>query len=128
MTWDSLKEGQRRTVEIIDGLPFGRIASLWIINGLPCYDRPHRIVRDIKLTAEPEPQPHRARPDVTLKKEFETLFDLLANVCDGTVDIETRHSLPFKLTVYRGRGGVDSVTNQNRNSRSCPCPVAGGGR
>ncbi len=104
MTRDSLKEGQRQTVEIIASLPFGRIERLWIINGLPCYDRPPRIVQDIKLGSESEPQPHRTSPDLTLRKEFETLFDLLRDVRNGTVDIETRHSLPFKLTVYRGHG------------------------
>ena len=104
MTWDSLKEGQRRIVEIIEALPFGRIEGLSVRDGLPCYDQAPRIVQDIKLGSELEPQPPRARPDLTLKKEFESLFDLLRDVRDGTVDIETRHSLPFRLTVCRGLG------------------------
>jgi hypothetical protein len=36
-----------------------------------------------------------------LKKEFESLFDQLNRLGDAVVDIEVRHSLPFRLVLER---------------------------
>ncbi len=101
MTKSSLNPGQRRTVEIIEALGFGVIERLLICGGLPCYEPEPRIVQAIKLHAEPERQPDRSYADLTLKKEFESLFDQLSRLRDGIVDIEVRHSLPFRLVLER---------------------------
>ena len=101
MTKSSLNSSQRRTVEIIEGLGFGVIERLLIRGGLPCYDREPRIVQAIKLDSEPDRQPDRSCIDLTLKKEFESLFDQLSRLRDGVVDIEVRHSLPFRLVLER---------------------------
>ena len=101
MTKSSLNPGQRRTVEIIEALGFGVIERLLIRAGLPCYEPEPRIVQTIKFESEPERQPADGDADVTLKKEFESLFDQLNRVRDGVVDIEVRHSLPFRLVLER---------------------------
>ncbi len=102
MTKSSLNPGQRQTVEIIEALGFGVIERLLIREGQPCYDRAPRIVEEIKLGSEPEQQqPDRCCADLKLKKEFENLFDQLSRLRDGVVDIEVRHSLPFRLVLER---------------------------
>jgi len=101
MTKSSLSPSQRRTVEIIEVLGFGVIERLLISGGLPCYDPEPRIVQAIKLGSEPERQPDHGHADLTLKKEFESLFDQLSRLRDGVVDIEVRHSLPFRLVLER---------------------------
>jgi hypothetical protein len=101
MTKSSLNPGQRRTVEIIESLCFGVIEHLLIRGGLPCYDPKPRIVQTIKLSSEPEKPPARSCADLTMKKEFETLFDQLSRLDDATVDIEIRHGLPFRLVLER---------------------------
>src|SRR6266478_8687525 len=101
MTRSSLNPDQRRTVEIIEALDFGAIEHLPIRGGLPCYEPEPRIVQAIKLDSEPERLPDRSHPDLTLKKEFENLFDQLSRLRDGTVDIEVRHSAPFRLVLER---------------------------
>jgi hypothetical protein len=101
MTKSSLSPSQRRTVEIIEALGFGVIERLLIRGGLPCYEPRPRIVQTIKLGSEPERQPNRSYADLTLKKEFESLFDQLSRLGDATVDIEIRHSLPFRLVLER---------------------------
>jgi hypothetical protein len=103
MTKSSLNPGQRQTVEIIEALGFGVIERLRIRGGLPCYEPEPRIVQTIKLESEPERQldDGDGDADFALKKEFESLFDQLSRLGDGTVDIEIRHSLPFRLVVER---------------------------
>ena len=101
MTKSSLNPGQRRIVEIIEALGFGVIEHLLIRGGLPCYEPEPRIVQAIKLDSEPERQPHDGQGDLTLKKEFESLFNQLSRLRDGIVDIEVRHSLPVRLVLER---------------------------
>jgi hypothetical protein len=101
MTRSSLDLSQRRTVEIIEFLIFGVIERLSIRGGLPCFDPEPRIVQTIKLDSESERQPDRGHADLTLRKEFESLFDRLSRLQDGVVDIEVRHSLPFRLVLER---------------------------
>jgi hypothetical protein len=101
MTKSSLEPNQRRIVEIIQALGFGVIERLLIRGGFPCYEPEPRIVQAIKLDSETERQPDRSRTDLTLKREFESLFDQLGRLCDGIVDIEVRHSLPVRLVLER---------------------------
>lgn len=101
MTKSCLNPGQRRTVDIIEALGFGVIERLLIRSGLPCYEPEPRIVQAIKLGSELERRPDRTDADLTLKKEFESLFDQLSQLGDATVDIEIRHSLPFRLVAER---------------------------
>jgi hypothetical protein len=68
---------------------------------MPCYEPEPRIVQAIKLDSETERQPDRSCSDLTLKKEFESLFDQLSRLGDATVDIEVRHSAPFRLVLER---------------------------
>lgn len=97
----SLNPAQRRTVEIIEALGFGVIERLSIRDGSPCYEPEPRIVQTIKLDSEPERQSDGGHADLTLKKEFESLFNQLTRLHDGVVDIEVRHSLPFRLVLER---------------------------
>jgi hypothetical protein len=101
MTKSSLNPVQRQTVEIIEALGFGVIERFLIRGGLPCYEPEPRIVQAIKLDSEPQWQPERGHADLTLKKEFESLFDQLSRLGDGIVDIEIRHSAPFRLVLER---------------------------
>jgi hypothetical protein len=101
MTRSSLNPDQRRTVEIIEALGFGVIERLLIRGGFPCYDPEPRIVQAIKLDSEPERQPDPGCADLTLKKEFESLFEQLGRLRDGIVDIEVRHSAPVRLVLER---------------------------
>jgi hypothetical protein len=104
MTKSFLDPGQRWTVEIIEALGFGVIERLSIRGGLPCYDPEPRIVQAIKLVSGPERQPDRSCADLTLKKEFERLFDQLTRLGNAVVDIEVQHSLPFRLVLERRYG------------------------
>ncbi len=101
MTKSSLNPDQRRTVEIIEALGFGVIERLLILGGSPCFEPEPRLIQTIKLDSERVRQPGRSSPDLTLKKEFESLFEQLGRVDDGFVDIEVRHMLPSRLVMER---------------------------
>jgi hypothetical protein len=101
MTKGSLSLGQRRTLAIMQELGFGRIEGLSIHDGQPSYDPAPRIVQEIKLGSEPEYRPDHNDADLTLKREFESLFNQLSRLRDGIVDIEVRHSAPFRLVLER---------------------------
>src|SRR4051812_3456192 len=101
MMKSALDSGQRRTFEIIDALGFGFIEHLRVHKGFPCFEPSPRIVQSIKLDSEPIPRRNAAHDDLTLKKEFETLFNQLNRLHEGVVDIEVRHSLPFRLVLER---------------------------
>jgi hypothetical protein len=101
MTRSSLNPDQRRTVEIIEVLGFGVIERLLVCDGLPCFEPEPRIVQAIKLDSDPEWQPDRGCADLTLKKEFENLFEQLSRLHNGIVEIEVRHSAPFRLVMER---------------------------
>jgi hypothetical protein len=101
MTRSSLNPAQLQSVEIIEALGFGCIEHLWIRDGLPCYEPRPRIVQTVKLDSEPARKPDDGHADMTLKKEFESLFDQLRQLPDGVVDIEVRHGLPFRLVLER---------------------------
>jgi len=101
MTKSALNPAQRRIVEIVEALGFGVIEHLSIRGGVPSYDPAPRVVQSLKLDSELERQPDRSAADVTLKTAFEKLFEQLSRLPDGIVDIEVRHSLPFRLVVER---------------------------
>src|ERR1035437_9455699 len=87
MTKSSLNPGLRRTAEVIEALGYGLIERLLIRGGGPCYEPEPRIVQTIKLDSEPEPQRDRNNTELTLKKEFESLFEQFSRLQDGIVDI-----------------------------------------
>jgi hypothetical protein len=101
MTKSTLNPVQRQIVDIIQSLGFGSIEHLCIRGGLPCYEPEPHIIQTIKLNEETERQIDRRCADLTLKKEFESLFDHLYRLPDGIVDIEVRHGLPFRLVLER---------------------------
>ncbi len=101
MTRSSLNPVQRQAVEIIEALGFGVIERLRIRGGLPCYEPEPRVVQAIKLDSESKGKPADGHAELTLKKEFEHLFNQLSQLRDGVVDIEVRNSLPFRLVLER---------------------------
>lgn len=104
MTKRSLDQIQVKLVETIEDLGFARIEQIPIRDGKPCLELATEIVQEIKLGLEKEPRTERLNLDLTLKIEFERLFNQLSDLREGIVDIEVRHGVPFKLVVKR-RGG-----------------------
>ncbi len=106
MTKLSLSPEKRWTVEIIQQLGFGQIEQFSIRNGKPCFDPLPRVVEEVRLASDSERRPAANDADMTLKQEFENLFDHLKRLRTGVVVIEVRHSLPFRLIAERDYAGA----------------------
>src|SRR5690348_9089075 len=105
MTKDSLSPGRKRLIEMVERMNFGWIEQLVINDGEPCFGQAHRIVEDVKLNSRPTDDTDLGRDDFTINKEFENLFAQFERLRNGTVDIEIRHFLPFRLTILHPREG-----------------------
>src|ERR1700722_1770762 len=96
MTKTFLNPLQRRTVEIIESLGFGTIERLRVRCRSLCCELEPGIVQDIKSDSEPQRKPDDGHADLTLKTEFECLFDRLIRLVDTTIHIEVWHNPPFR--------------------------------
>jgi len=96
----SLSSSQRRLLELLQGLNFGRIEQLTVRGGQPVLEPPPRIVREHKFGGENGPRSERRLDDFTLKEQVLELFDELDRLGDGVIDVLTvKHGLPFNMHV-----------------------------
>jgi hypothetical protein len=93
----------RRLVELMQSVNFGRIEGLVVRDGGPVFNPRPRVVREIKFGAENGPRPETARIDFSLKTEVRELFAQLEALGNAVVGcIEVKHGLPFRMTVVEG--------------------------
>lgn len=98
-TKSSLTPPQRRLVDLMQRLNFGRIEDLHILNGEPLFDPPPRVFRDVRPGRVNGPRPEAGKADFDLKDEVVDLFVHLEAVGDGVIErIEVQHGLPFRMT------------------------------
>ena len=100
-TKSSLSAPQRRLLETMQRLNFGRIENLTIVQGEPTFDPPPRLIQDVKLGGgENGARPELARDDFALKTQVVEMFDHLSRLGDGLVAaIHVAHGLPCRLTI-----------------------------
>jgi hypothetical protein len=91
---------RRRLIELMQQVNFGRIDGLIIRDGDPLFDRPPRVIREIKLCGENGPRPELDADDFLLKAQVIELFGHFDRMGDGTIgSLEVKYGLPFRLTV-----------------------------
>lgn len=99
-TKSSLPRAYRQLLEEMQRLNFGRIEKLSIRGGLPVFDPPPRLVRDVKFAAENGPRPEIRYDDFRLKAQVRELLQSLSKMHDTTIEcIEVHHGLPFRMSV-----------------------------
>lgn len=105
LTKSSLSTPQKRLLETMQKINFGRIETLSIVRGEPVFDPPPRIVKDVKLgAADNGARPELEAGDFALKREHIELFDNLRRFGNGTIEsIEIKAGLPFRLTTIEER-------------------------
>jgi hypothetical protein len=92
-----LSPARQKLLEIIQSLGFGVIEELTIVNGEPCFDDSLRVLRDIKIGAEPAARPETEQQDFVLKHRIIELFEHLDQLGSAKVTIEVKHSSPFRI-------------------------------
>ncbi|MCI0629273.1 MAG: hypothetical protein L0Y44_01300 [Phycisphaerales bacterium] len=99
-TWRALTGEERRLVELMRRIAFGRIERLCVINGSPTFEPMPRIVREVKLGHERTSGAIAPSVDFTLKQAVIELLAELQAIGDGVVAlIEVRHGLPCRLVL-----------------------------
>lgn len=92
-----LSEARQRLIRAMQQARFGSITGLVIRAGEPVMHPEPRIIRQIKLGAEPTAD-HCELKDFALKLEHVQLLDAFASVQNGTIDtIQFRHGLPVLI-------------------------------
>ena len=95
----TLSPARARLVDLMQRLNFGRIEGLHVLDGVPLFDPPPRVFRDVKPGRINGPRPEAAKADFDLKAEVIDLFVHLEEVGDGVIErIEVQHGLPFRMT------------------------------
>lgn len=89
-----------RLVELMQDINFGRIEGLVIEGGLPSFDPPPRIVREVKFGGENGPRPELGANDFLLKQHVIDLFTFFGELQNAVIDVlEIKHGLPFRVSV-----------------------------
>jgi hypothetical protein len=95
-----LTAGQRRLVEWMQWMYFGRIEGLRVQAGEPVLSPPPRVIRIIDLVGERGPHPMLGREDFVLKNEVLALFAQMKRIGNGVILlIEVRHGLPVRMSL-----------------------------
>jgi hypothetical protein len=99
----SLTPGQRRLLELMQELNFGRIENLFIERGDPWFEPAPRIVQKFKIgSGENGPRPEGLLEDFWLKRQVIDLFELLTRVNTGKVlTLDVKNGLPFAVDIER---------------------------
>jgi hypothetical protein len=96
----SLSDPQRRLLQAMQRLNFGRIEGLKIYNGQPVFHPAPRVIQDIKIGGENGPRPELNIDDFALKSAVIEFFDHLERIDNGTLEsIEVKYGMPFKLVI-----------------------------
>jgi len=96
----SLTPSQKRLVEVMQKINFGRIEALAIQNGEPVFNPPPRIFREIKFGSENGPRPESTKENFSLKKEVVELFEQLKGLDNGSIErINIKAGIPFGMSI-----------------------------
>ena len=100
LTKSSLSIPQKRLIETMQEMNFGRIENLAIRGGEPILSPAPRVVKDVKLGSDNGARPELQCDDFALKREHIELFENLRRLGDGVVErIDIKGGLPFRITV-----------------------------
>ncbi|MEO7649486.1 MAG: hypothetical protein ABIZ80_03395 [Bryobacteraceae bacterium] len=100
ITKSSLPAPERRLVELMQRLNFGRIEHLRVQAGTPVFDPPPRVVQKLKMGGDNGPRGEALLPDFWLKTQMAEMLAALADLGDGEIlAIEVKNGLPFSLEI-----------------------------
>lgn len=105
LTKSSLSTPQKRLLETMQKMNYGRIEGLAIRGGEPAFTPAPRVVKDVKLGASDNgPRPELNSTEFALKREHIELFENLRQIGEGTIQcIEVKAGLPFRLSTVEQR-------------------------
>jgi len=98
----SLSHSERRLVELLQSINFGRIEGLRVRGGLPAFAPAPRVIQLLKMGGQNGPREESNLEDFWLKQPIVDLLQTIRDIGDGEVlAIEVRHGLPFTVEIER---------------------------
>jgi hypothetical protein len=95
-----LSPSQKRLVELMGKLHFGRLESLHVRRGEPVFDPPPRVISTLKVGGRNEPRPEASSDDFLLKSAVVELLAHLQRLGEGVVDrIQIANGVPLLLEI-----------------------------
>jgi hypothetical protein len=95
-----LSEGQRRLVELLQRINFGRIEHLRVRGGLPLFEPAPRIIRTLKMGADNQPRSEAELQDFSLKRQTIEMLQVIADLGEGEILlIEAKNGLAFSMEI-----------------------------
>lgn len=97
-TYETLPQGRKRLVRLMQDINYGRIEHLHVRAGEPTFDPPPPVVREVKFGADNGH--HVATSDFALKTQVVELLREFDRLGTGVIDaIEVKAGLPFRMLV-----------------------------
>jgi hypothetical protein len=93
-----LEPENQQLVKWMQSVNFGRI-HVPVRGGLPVVEQRPRLIRDIKIGGENGSRQEQRLDDFALKNEQLEALEHIASVGCGTVSIEIKHGLPFRMQI-----------------------------
>jgi hypothetical protein len=105
ITKQSLSNRQRRLVELLQIINFGRIEALHLRGGEPVFEPAPRVVQTLKMGSQNGPREEESLQDFWLKQPVVDLLQAIRDLGDGQIlAIEVKHGLPFTVQIERKAG------------------------
>ena len=102
-----LSPGQRRLVEVMQHIRYGRIQGLVVCQGEPVFDPPPCVIRKVKMGGENAPRPEALLEDFAMRGKVRELLEHLACLGTGTCRcIEVQDGLPFTAEIEEPQRGA----------------------
>lgn len=96
----SITEAQKRLLQLMQEVHYGRIEDLVICNGEPVMGLPVKILRDVKLSGECSRKPILADRDYLDKPQVVEMLRQFHRLGDGVVQlVEIHDGLPFRIHI-----------------------------
>lgn len=106
ITKSSLSAPQRRLVELLQTLNFGRVESLRVRAGEPTFEPAPRIIQSRKLGSKNAPRDEAELRDFWLKEPVIDLLQAIREIGDGEVlTITVMHGLPHLVEIQHRADG-----------------------
>ena len=107
-TKSSLSDAQRRLVELLQKLNFGRIEGLHVRDGEPAFEPAPRVIQKLKMGGDNTARPETTLEDFWLKNQTIEMLKAITDLGHGEIlSIEVKHGLPFSIEIEH-RGKYDS--------------------
>ncbi|MBD3241600.1 MAG: hypothetical protein GF331_13505 [Chitinivibrionales bacterium] len=115
--YNDLTREQRRLLDLMSNIGFGRIEDLLVQHGQPVFNPAPRVYCEIKLEHDGSDHPRSPRTNYLVKAPVRSLLQRLEAMGNGRIEsIVVAHGLPLRMTLETAPGHTEPMLG-SRESR-----------